>query len=1441
MAHPHVDMYEGLEKDARMPEVDVKDFADTQGRVVGSERDDNGVFAAAAASRLSPTAQHETKGSDTIVLKAHNGEGYTTKKHIEDIYELRYHKALADAIKEGNFSLKTEDDNVILPSLWDHVVRPAATVQVWLSTDVLYVNNAAPYRYDYNAPGHWYRSRSRSNSPPLAKPQDPPVDNPGKSSERNDGSGNGNDEYEYDVASSESGDSLCLDSTSSESEALESPTDADSSIAAVRQVKSPTDEDGNSLVFKVDTTRKGSLEQGSANTNDASNKRDPQLSSRNTETISIAKAVSSQTDDRTWLQIFILKGPRTTSTDLDESIRWIHQRSSPLDFTSFKETCLGIPALSKRLQELVRKMFEKVEKEKLKVSLDGMFIEPGTVLRADESQQADAESVIFSCIPYFDLQVPAKKKPTTALVNRFPSRTLMQSYYPYEPVQDRDAEQAYRKFGNEQRGALVHVPNLWMVNIGSNIVATCGHQPLRDSFVQSIQLMSMDPHSTADDGRSRNIRLTDWDGRKLLYTVKECQSYFQMEQKLKELRWCSSRSREEKSLQLFWKANGVLVKVTPGLWSGILRHKEALFIDLSLLADDKKNTQDNVTTSSPTALLSEPFFQWPQKLGPEEGETKLLLSDKIERSIRCLEIVEKAMTSEVLTSDDSYSAVERAFTSTEYYRNLSQCTAEEARSSLQALQAINAKLDEPRKGSLTSHQAVILRQQNIIAQKTSELYETMHNTLALFVADVDKSTMLRKSWAAVQNICNIATSILQREPEDSELAKPADKEGPESPMTLRQWCVRADIRDDVKSEPLKKLKRSFEKCRKCTGVAMYNTSQAALVHAQKHFEHAATAPSTSLAPKDCVISYSQMLLEVTNRGPVGVLTTACQKAQQLLSQARELSDGVLNEDGQMSDLYTLPRSLLGAFRQLLVFYFAVERAMFYTDNVYKRAANFSYKFDHKSMTPFSSSAQAIRTFAGGVQQALASARTELCSMVKSPGPVEVFKRMSLSPEYICSWFMRRLIVKPLEKSMTVSDMYREYLSTIQFQVNHRPGKRLLRSINLLQEEIAALQEVTTQQSKLISNYMTVLDDTTYETFSPNRKSMFPYERMLLFSIQDSLALTDQEHRYLLTRCGPLSDSTKQSLEINEEDHGKAILVFTVVTVIFLPLSFVTSYLGMNTTDIRDMGSSSTLFWAIAIPLTAVTMGSVMYIGYNGDELRDVASGIYRQVTGKQDRRIGARGISVAQRKQAWRNAAADSGSATLDFGSLADEAEFANPRPDEYYRSGVHRSGYATQPARQLYSTRDPPALRWEPYVSAAAPVSAMPETGAGLPTQSFRRKDDTEDEWFAGVGEDSLAGRYVAPTRRYTLEADRVYSRTRARTYNDPTVLEIPVISPSYKRRRSRRDDVEYLGQHTARISGQHNTPGYEWTKQSHRHDRSTRPRPRRSRRGNNGDLVKE
>ena len=291
----------------------------------------------------------------------------------------------------------------------------------------------------------------------------------------------------------------------------------------------------------------------------------------------------------------------------------------------------------------------------------------------------------------------------------------------------------------------------------------------------------------------------------------------------------------------------------------------------------------------------------------------------------------------------------------------------------------------------------------------------------------------------------------------------------------------------------------------------------------------------------------------------------------------------------------------------------------------------------------------------------------------------------------------------------------------QFQVNHRPGKRLLRSINLLQEELAALEQVNVWQTKLIESYTRVLDDATYPTDIPSRRALFQYERLLLDSCIDNLDDTHDDYRELMRRCGPLSESTKQSAEINEEDHGKAIFVFTVVTVIFMPLSFVTSYLGMNTSDIRDMENKQSLFWAIALPLTAVTMGSILFMAYYSDELRDSSSSWYKRLTGKEDTSKSARSISVAQRKRALKNPL-DS-SSTVDYKSLADEAEFAPPRHVgfgqriNYEKHAEYLDTLGPAPATIAYDNAETIAANAPELRSGGRSNMAVPTMRISLPT----------------------------------------------------------------------------------------------------------------------------
>ncbi len=63
---------------------------------------------------------------------------------------------------------------------------------------------------------------------------------------------------------------------------------------------------------------------------------------------------------------------------------------------------------------------------------------------------------------------------------------------------------------------------------------------------------------------------------------------------------------------------------------------------------------------------------------------------------------------------------------------------------------------------------------------------------------------------------------------------------------------------------------------------------------------------------------------------------------------------------------------------------------------------------------------------------------------------------------------------------------------------------------------------------------------------------------------------------------------------NKINHTKdrqenALYAFTIVTVIFLPLSAVASVFGMNSADIRDMDQGQWMYWATALPVTAVVV------------------------------------------------------------------------------------------------------------------------------------------------------------------------------------------------------------------------------------------------------------
>ncbi|KAK0652573.1 hypothetical protein B0T16DRAFT_103189 [Cercophora newfieldiana] len=69
----------------------------------------------------------------------------------------------------------------------------------------------------------------------------------------------------------------------------------------------------------------------------------------------------------------------------------------------------------------------------------------------------------------------------------------------------------------------------------------------------------------------------------------------------------------------------------------------------------------------------------------------------------------------------------------------------------------------------------------------------------------------------------------------------------------------------------------------------------------------------------------------------------------------------------------------------------------------------------------------------------------------------------------------------------------------------------------------------------------------------------------------------------------LEKVNRNKIDTTKDRHDNAIYAFTIVTVVFLPLSAIASIFGMNTTDMRDMELGQWVYWAVALPVTALVI------------------------------------------------------------------------------------------------------------------------------------------------------------------------------------------------------------------------------------------------------------
>ncbi|KAL8813811.1 MAG: hypothetical protein Q9223_006928 [Gallowayella weberi] len=253
-------------------------------------------------------------------------------------------------------------------------------------------------------------------------------------------------------------------------------------------------------------------------------------------------------------------------------------------------------------------------------------------------------------------------------------------------------------------------------------------------------------------------------------------------------------------------------------------------------------------------------------------------------------------------------------------------------------------------------------------------------------------------------------------------------------------------------------------------------------------------------------------------------------------------------------------------------------------------------------------------------------RTSQTKILRSLQPERLGSLEAVLPSDIVSLLVSKLSKDVTNNSPDIFTTYYDFLRGLEQEVQRRPYSRTHQeALSSFRQEITCILQVLQHQCNVVQQLQQSYDTGDVHmanSFGPRREGLILQE--CLFVLEDRISNFNslEQHARDLTSFNLLR------IESSKDRQEAAIVVFTVVTIIFLPLSFVTSFFGMNTTDIRDTNYPQWIFWATALPLTIAVVAIALFVAQKMEPVKDLWSrfsekwdarheartGIYRQPT-----------------------------------------------------------------------------------------------------------------------------------------------------------------------------------------------------------------------------------
>ncbi|KAJ5564395.1 Mg2+ transporter protein CorA-like/Zinc transport protein ZntB [Penicillium frequentans] len=487
-------------------------------------------------------------------------------------------------------------------------------------------------------------------------------------------------------------------------------------------------------------------------------------------------------------------------------------------------------------------------------------------------------------------------------------------------------------------------------------------------------------------------------------------------------------------------------------------------------------------------------------------------------------------------------------------------------------------------------------------QDLKEIVSSLCRLFNFFVPLAYPCVIGNKFWGAIHDLITMIPQICDK----SQILK-LTKGTRHSRVTTAFYIVNirdeqyADLRD--KSD-LDLLIKDVTHCDECDRSREYSKKSDAWDHLfKRHFSVSSEERAVISSRSQWVMDREQYLTFIYRRDGQKLLDELKDYVSSLERMATQIQHGV-SVNGELDrDTYRIPSSLVDAFQSFVMMVVTGAHAV---KTLYQTRKKYAESDPHPPSTFLEHHVSySAANFANEAEVALETAIRDIILMTFTNEKSEVVSYEAMSPSLVIALIMGDIRSRDSQGNpVNLVETFEQYIQVLQFKAGQRPNRRLMQEIYIVREELLMVEKITKEQHQILTDYCDVLRPDTFRITTESRISSFEIESIwlqkLIDGTNDDLDLIEA----LLDRLESIATQTRNGVEVRQEDQGKAILVFTIMTVVFMPLSFITGYFGMNTEDIRNMGSSQTLFWTVSIPFTVVIISAVLLVAFQADRLRE---------------------------------------------------------------------------------------------------------------------------------------------------------------------------------------------------------------------------------------------